>query len=352
MFTIFLDTEVFKRENLHFGSRRFKRLVDLVEQGEASVCITDVTLEEVRAAIDSAVRLAIGFLEQRPNRRVLGVLAQSEEANLSGIVAKLNAPALVAELHGKLAKLLESLRAIVVSTDDVPVSEIRRRYFENLPPFSAGSAKKYEFPDAMSILAIEYHARTSGLTIHVVSGDKGIADAVQAATGLEHVCTLQEMTSKVLESAAATAGLAKAAESAAEMLVDQIAELIGEQFCDSPPVYVDDENGDADEVTVDEIDIDQPTVAEVRGNTVRMEFLATIDFSAAITIDDPDQSAYDHETGETYVFGYRHGMVSKTVDAEGEVEIEVNLVDPSQSRIISVALSETQYGISFHKPDE
>ena len=346
MFDILLDAEVFRRENLHFSSKRFSRLVDLVNAEEVTVYVTDVTVGEIRAAIRSSVHAAAEFLKPKVTRRLLGVIAQSELANVAGVIAKLDEAAIIGDLQEKFDRLLEELSAVVISTDDVPVAELRKRYFEATPPFAAAGVKKNEFPDALSILAAEQRAQADDITLFVVSADSDVAAAVEISSALEHVETLQEMVGRVLESVAETAALAEAAEQVAEALADEIAAKVEDRFLERG-FYVENEAGEVTDVTVRDIDLGEPTVAELSGNVVKLEFTADVSFDAEVTIDDPDQTAYDSETGDTFVFGHLRRDAHDTEYVEGEVEIEINLADLAQSRILSLYMFGSDIGVTF-----
>lgn len=346
MMHVLLDTEVFRSENLHFSSKRFSRLVELVRQDSAKVYVTDVTIGEIRSAIASSVRQAIEFLRPKSTRRILSILAQSETASVSGIVERLDERALIAELNSKFDALMKDLRTVIIATDSVSIAELRRRYFESIPPFRSGT-KKHEFPDALSILAAEARASKDRLRLYVVSADKDLKEAVKCAPSLEHVETLHVMIGRVHESVEATASFVAAAQKAAEELLNDIVAGFRENFLESG-FYVEDEwNEEVDDVTVCGINLDEPIGNYVAGNVVTLGYMVEIEFTAEAKVGDPSQTAYDSETRETYVFGYLSRDISDTVWVEGEVEIEVDISDPSNSKILSISLSKSDYGVTF-----
>jgi len=238
MFYILLDTEVFRREHLHFGSKRFEQLAAFVAAQEATVYVTDITIGEVRKAIASEVARALELLS-RKDRAALSVLVQTNEAGLSGLLKIPDKAVLINELNAMFDRLLRGLAAVTLPTDEVSIAELRKRYFEELPPFGTRADKKHEFPDALFILAAERHAKTHGYILHVVSADKGIAEAAQLADGLEYVETLPIMISRVYEAVEATAVLAKAAEQAFLNLAPDIVAQVKESFFDQIRYNVD-----------------------------------------------------------------------------------------------------------------
>ncbi len=349
MFHILLDTEVFRRENLHFASKRFEQLAAFVAAQEATVYVTDVTIGEVRKAIASEVARALELLSKK-NRAALGVLVQTNEAGLYGLLKMPDKTVLINELNAMFDRLLRDLAAVTLSTDEVSVAELRKRYFEELPPFATRAAKKHEFPDALFILAAERHAKAHGHTLHVVSADKGIAEAAQLADGLEYIETLPTIITKIHETVEATAVLAKAAEQAFVYLTPGIVTQVKESF-EGSGIYVDELEGEVSDVEVSEVDLSEPWIEEIDGNTITLGFEATISFTAEVTIADPDQTARDSETGDFMVFGYLSKSIGETEYVPGSVEIVVDLEDVAESKPLDVSLFTNSIFVKYPWPD-
>jgi hypothetical protein len=348
MFHILLDTEVFRRENLHFASKRFRQLAAFVAAQEVTVYVTDVTIGEVRKAIASEVTNALELLSKK-DKAVLGVLVQTNEAGLSGLLKMPDKTVLINELNEMFDRLLKDLAAVTLSTDEVPVAELRKRYFEEIPPFDARAAKKHEFPDALFILAAEGHAKTRGHILHVVSADKGIAEAAQLADGLEHIEMLPTMITKIHEAVETTAAVAKAAEQAFVALTSDIITQVKESF-GGISFYVDELDGEVSDVEVSAVDLSEPWIEEIDGTTVTLGFEADISFTAEVTIADPDQTARDSETGDFMIFGYLSKGIGKTEYVPGSVEVEVNLADVAESRLLDVSLVADSISVDYPWP--
>lgn len=349
MFHILLDTEVFRRENLHFASKRFRQLAAFVDAKEVTVYVTDITIGEVRKAIAAAVTNALDLLSKK-DRAALGVLVQIDEAGLSGLLKLPDKTLIIDELYAMFERLLENLAAVTLPTDEVSIPELRRRYFEELPPFAARAAKKHEFPDALFILAAERHAKSLGHILHVVSADKGIVEAADSAAGLVPAETLPAMITRVHEAVEATAALAKAAEQAFASLTPDIIAQVKELF-EGSGVYVDELEGEVSDVEVGEVELSEPSIEEVSGNTVMLGFEATISFSAEVTIADPGQTARDSETGDLMVFGYLTKAIEETEYVQGSVEIEVDVANVGASRILETDLYSTSIQVNYPWPD-
>jgi hypothetical protein len=143
--------------------------------------------------------------------------------------------------------------------------------FGAVPPFGRRLEKQHEFPDAPSILALDDWAHVNHATMRVVSGDQGV--------------------------------IAAAAEHVPEMLQAQIEDRIADDFLDGN-FFVEDQDGEVSDITVDEVDLLGWYLAVVDPEVVTFQFEAAVRFHATVTFPDPDQSAYDSESGETYVVGH------------------------------------------------
>jgi len=337
---IVLDAEVFRRENLAFDSVRFQRLAELVDEDEVEVHLTDIVYEEVRRAIAEQVRVGFQTLREEPIRRALNVIAHGGVPKLKELLRQIDESEIVATLMKEFDQLLDRLNTNVIVTDDVPMKEVRERYFRTTPPFGHRANKKHEFPDAISAVAIQLWAATQTETVVVVSSDAGIAAAVQGVQGVQHVKELRSVIDFILRRMAIVDdpdALLKAKEV-------EIKERVKEHF-EGMGFYVDGEWGEVVEATVRSIDMGTAYLGDRKGDLVTLAFEAEIRYVAQLSFDDPDRTAYDSETGDTYVFGSFEKTVRDSAYLEGEVEIEIDADDLSRSQVKAVFLPAKDIGV-------
>lgn len=335
-----LDTEVFRRENLSFRSVRFQRLAELVEEGEVEIHITDVVEEEVRRAIIEQVRSGLEVLRQEPTRRALNVLAGGGVPKLRELLREIDESEIISNLNQEFNDLLTRLDAHIIPSDDVPTKEVRERYFKVTPPFGHRIDKKHEFPDAISIIAVEQWAAKQSDDVVVISGDRGVATAAKAIEGVQHISELRDLIDSLLRRLAVVGDPdalmdAKAAE---------IEERVRVHF-EELGFFIEGEWGEVVEVTVLSVDLGRAYLADRKGDLVTLEFEANIRFEAELSFDDPDETAYDNETGETYVFGSLSRTVRDSTSLEGEVQITVDVDDISSSTIEILILPSPDIGV-------
>lgn len=337
---VVLDTEVFRRENLAFDSARFQRLAELVEEGEVEIYLTDVVEEEVRRAIVEQVRFGLQSLRQEPVRRALNVISRGAVPKLKDLLKELDEAEIIKTLLQEFDELLDRLGAEIITTDDVPMKEVRERYFRTAPPFGHRAEKKHEFPDAISSVAIEAWAAVQEDGVVVVSADKGVAAAVAEMTGVAHSVELRDVIDFVLRRMAIIEdpdALLKAKQSEVEKRFRDGFEHLG--------FYVDGEWGEVVEVTVRSVDLGTAYLGDRKGDVVTLELLVEVKYDAELSFDDPTQTAYDSETGESYVFGSTSESVRDSTDVECTVEIEVNVDDITRSELRSLFLPVTDIGV-------
>ena len=337
---VVLDTEVFRRENLAFDSARFERLAELVEENEVEVYLTDVVDGEVRRAITSQIHAGVELLREEPTRRTLNVLAKGAIPKLKDLLKAPKESELIETLIREYEDLLDRLDVEVISTDDVSVKTLRDQYFGVIPPFGHKAEKKHEFPDAISVLGVKKWAANRGEPVIMVSGDKGIAAALEGAEGIKHVPDLRDVIDavlRILKVVADPEGLLEAKREEIETRVRDEFEHLG--------FYIDGEWGEVSEAIVESVHIGGVYLAERKENVVTLEFEAEIRYSASLTFDDPERTAYDSETGGTYVFGSVSRDIRDTAWVEGEVVLEIDIHDPSKSKVLSTRLNASDIAV-------
>lgn len=180
-----LDTQVFDSYHFNYNSRAFQTLVKLTQQGKIRLLLTSVTLNEIRAHIIEGAKLAseavkegVNYLDKKRSKPPAGKERIKISANSDLLydfkkkVQQLapNFDQIHQELLDKLDTFLKETDFKKIEVDRVSVVEIFENYFSGTPPFGEGK-KKYEFPDAFALLAIQKEAKDRNKKIYVVSGD-------------------------------------------------------------------------------------------------------------------------------------------------------------------------------------
>ena len=170
--------------------------------------------------------------------------------------------------------------------------------------------------------------------------------AARSATRLEAVPDLATMITKVHETV--QAALAKAAEQTFASNTAEIVARVKELFRDSGMDVEDEWEGEAEDVEVTEVDLGDPSIADISGTIVTLGFGATISFTANVMVADPAQTAYD--AGERMVFGYLTAKVASSEYVEGTVEIDVDAEHAQASAILDISLFADDVSVRYPWP--
>jgi hypothetical protein len=84
---------------------------------------------------------------------------------------------------------------VLVESGDKLLKEMFDRYFGNRPPFENTKDKKFEFPDAAALLALEQQTKKVKKLFLVVSNDRGWKEFCDQSEALFCVPTLRDLTS-------------------------------------------------------------------------------------------------------------------------------------------------------------
>lgn len=293
---VFLDTEVLDQGRLSSGNPALEGLIDLIKEGEVSLLISDVVQREIlrhlRAEADEAlVRYGSAI-------HLLRRLAPNASAQL----VQLDKAKLHDEVATKLSNFLQRAQATVLPTHDLKVGPILSDYFEPKPPFEHSSAKKSEFPDAITLAALrEWRLSNPSERLAVVSGDKGFLAGAKLLGPCDAYPKLKEMVGAVHSSSRVSRFLRKECAGRHEELSDWVEHAFPDfDFSiDSP--------GKVLEIKVESVSVsDEPAsfdVVRLEGERATVVSEITVQFSAEIEEEDaygdPEYPPMTHQSSYT-----------------------------------------------------
>lgn len=127
------------------------------------VVVSDVVKKEILKHLSERNQQALSKLD--------GALKKARDLDLATIdtpdVSRERAHSVA---RARLFTYFENLNATILSPEDVSVTEVLDRYFANTPPFGKAD-KKAEFPDAITLLALEGWAKKNDFQILAISSD-------------------------------------------------------------------------------------------------------------------------------------------------------------------------------------
>jgi hypothetical protein len=207
-----LDTQVFDSYNFNYNSQPFQTLVTLAQQGKIRLLLTSVTLHEIRAHIIEGAELASKAVEQavndlnkkrfKPQGDIKRIKISANSNLLYDFKKKVqelapNFEQINQELLDQLDAFLQKTDFKKIEVDQVSVVEIFENYFSGTPPFGEGK-KKYEFPDAFALLALQKEAKDRNKIIYVVSGDSDWQKFCSSSENLFLIGKLDELLENII----------------------------------------------------------------------------------------------------------------------------------------------------------
>ena len=168
--TITLDTSVFDGNHLRLERGLLARMTQF-NNSRTKFVITDICVNELISHLDDKVRTSKVELEKALDEANEHLFYDGSELNEAKKLL-VDSESISDLVHRRVERFLKKTGAEIIVTEDfVSLAEVTERYFKAQPPFSSVGKKKNEFPDAISLLALEKWAREKGETIYAVSQD-------------------------------------------------------------------------------------------------------------------------------------------------------------------------------------
>lgn len=168
--TITLDTSVFDGNHLRLETGLLARMAQF-KNSRTKFVITNICVNELTSHLEDKVRKSKTELEKALNEASEHLFFDGSELNEAKNLL-IDSDSISELVQRRIHRFLEKADAEVIVTENyVSLAEITQRYFDALPPFSSAGKKKNEFPDAISLLALEKWARDNTKIIYAVSQD-------------------------------------------------------------------------------------------------------------------------------------------------------------------------------------
>lgn len=191
---------------------------------------------------------------------------------------------------------LKSFQVCILGYDELDVGYVFNLYFEGKAPFGEAK-KKSEFPDAFALKILEDWADSENNIVYIVSEDMDMKKGADNYKSLKHVPSLPEILSNLSLKYDELAPLCIKAYQYARAEIEQ---TLKDEFTDRG-FYLDDQQGDVDEVFDLEIEDYTPSLLLLEYDEINNEVLCEyeiitqLNFKADITYDDLSTASYDSE---------------------------------------------------------
>jgi len=183
--------------------------------------------------------------------------------------------------------------------DEISIENLLEKYFSRNPPFS--EKKKYEFPDAINLLAIESWCIKNNQDMCIISSDNDIKNYCADKEILHYYSSIEEFLDHVTSIYEYKYNIIK------HLFINNFeegaVELIKEEF-ESLGFILDNEDGEVEFIEAYFVEIedeDEVNITEISDDIATITFEARVWFNADVTYNDYENSLYDKEEGK-YIY--------------------------------------------------
>jgi PIN domain len=167
------------------------------KEGPIKFILSEVVLRELISLFEEKAKGAVEALSKTIRDGDLnGQLTVDQKKQLQMVLQAMEAP--TDHAQQQLKDFIAKTNAHIVAADTVPMKPILDAYFGNQPPFST-KGKKSEFPDAISLLAIENWAKSENKKVLAVSKDGDWKTFAKKSEWIDCVDDLAKAMSALLE---------------------------------------------------------------------------------------------------------------------------------------------------------
>ena len=186
---IFLDTAVFVEANFNYSSKGFRDIASFGARGLIQVFLTDVTVREIRAKLEEAVKDE--FPAVKPKSILKNSTLPEIKKRLNLIEQEAVEKELLEELWDQFEQFLKDANVKILKFEAEAMLEVFDDYFNRKPPFGLGK-NKAEFPDACALNALKKWCEAENNEVAVVTRDNGVAAACINNDRFHHFQVLAE----------------------------------------------------------------------------------------------------------------------------------------------------------------
>lgn len=294
---IFIDTEVFVSNNF-FQNKNLQRLAEFGNLETVNLYLTEITKNEIQSNIKENLLNA-----QQDINNFKKIISNKGKIlkNLQNFKPYFDLPKLEVNLNFdqlsiELENFIKEGKVKFIPFDLANITDVVNNYFNQKPPFSLGK-KKYEFPDAIVLSAIENWCKKENEQIYVISDDADFKSYISSE--IITIPNIKIMLDKIIKQYQTDEILWITA--IFEINKEKIIEKISEKFIEK----ISDEIGF--EIEISDVKIDEIILYEellVEENLSSGEYFFQLDyditFTAQITYEDYTYSSYDREDDKYY----------------------------------------------------
>lgn len=339
---IFIDTEVFVSNNF-FQNKNLQRLAEFGNSETVNIYLTEITKNEIQSNIKENLMNA----QQEINNFKKTISNKGKILkNLKNFKPYIDLPKLEVnlnfdELSIELENFIKDGKVKFIAFELANITDVVNNYFNQKPPFSLGK-KKYEFPDAIVLSAIENWCKKENEQIYVISDDADFKSYVSSEIiTIPNIKTMLDKINKQYQKDE-TLWITKIFEINREKIIEKINEAF------IAKIY--DEIGFEIEIT--DVKIEETILYDallVEENSSSGEYIFQLDydinFTAQVTYDDYTFSSYDKEDDKYYFIEKAIRQIEMQNTQTAEISLETYFEDGEKPENADVSINCTYTSI-------
>lgn len=319
---IYIDTEVFVSNNFFHG-KNLQRLARYGNLQTIYIFITEITKYEIQNNIKENLLNAqneINKLRQLMSNK--GRILKNIDAFKPYLeLPKLDLGVNFDQLSQDLDNFILNGKIQSIPHSNADINDVVKKYFDQSPPF--GSGKKYEFPDAIVLSAIENWCTKNRTKIYVISNDPDFKNFV--SSNIIVISSVKIMLDKIINQY--NADEIEWVNEIFQIHEEEIVNKINEAFIEK---LIDEISFDINISDVNVLNISLHDKSLVEDNK-HYEFIFqldfTINFTADVTYDDYSHSVYDKEDDKYYFYESQTRTIEVETTQTTEISIEAYFED-------------------------
>lgn len=192
---ILVDTSIFDRNGLRLEKGLLGKLTQF-KDSDIYYLLPDVIKNEVKSHLESKVKSSRAALIKALDDAGDHLFFDGSELN--NAKSTLTDSREIEEVSAnRLDSFIKNSGALVLECGSyVSVSELLQRYFQNQPPFAKTGNKKYEFPDAIVLLATEAWAKENDIQVLAVGKDGDWENYCEVSDNIDYIEDFADALSK------------------------------------------------------------------------------------------------------------------------------------------------------------
>lgn len=325
---IFIDTQAFVSNNF-FQSENLNRLAKYGKSGTVKIFITDITISEIKNNIKEDLLNAIDEINRfKKNITSKAKILKNFESYKHYLdLPKIDFNLSFEKIEDDLENFIKDGNVRSIPIEHANLNDIVNRYCAHKPPFNEGK-KKYEFPDAIVLSAIDNWCKVENDKIYVISEDPDFKkyESTQILL-IPNIKIILDLIIKQYER-----DEIEWIECVFNVNVDKIREIIKDAFI----LKLEDEIGydiEISNIQIEEIILYDASLVE---NIKLLDYIFQLDyditFKANVTYNDYSSSVYDKEDDKYYFVEKNTIEISYSSTQTAEISIEAYYEDGNNAK--------------------